>query len=90
MSMKEIVNESTHKQMQQECTLYTNKNEIAVEFSKSRELEHFTSTTFVILIVLEYKRARQSRLQSVRVQSALCEVACEQNSRVLKIAVVKI
>ena len=28
--------------------------------------------------------------ESVRIQSTLCEVACEQNSRGLKIAVVKI
>ena len=41
-------------------------------------------------VVLHLKIARQSRRQSVRLQSALCEVEFEENSSGLKIAVVKI
>ena len=37
-----------------------------------------------------YKRATHSRQRVIRIQSALCKVACEQNSHGLKIAVVKI
>ena len=40
------------------------------------------------LIAFDYKR--QNRRRVVKIQSALCEVACAQNSRCLKIAVVKI
>ena len=40
--------------------------------------------------MLYYKRARQSRQRVVRIQSALCNVACEQNDCGLKIAIVKI
>ena len=58
----------------------TSNNEVAIEFSRKREHEHGCA----------YKNARQSRQQSVRIQSALCEVACEENSRGLKIAVAKI
>ena len=61
-----------------------------IEFWRRRELELSASRTLVRLIVFDYKRARQCRRQSVRIQSALCEVACEENSRGLKIAVGKI
>ena len=81
----------TCKWTQQEFTLYTNKNEVAIEFSRRREDERFISRTFVILIVLDYKRTRQSRRQSVvRIQSFFSEVVCKENSRGLKITVVKI
>ena len=63
------------KRTQQECTLYTNKNEVAIEFSRRREHERSTSKTFVIQIVLDYKRARQSRRDLVVIQSVLCEDA---------------
>ena len=73
------------------CTQYTNKNEVPIEFSRNREHERFTSRTFVRLFVLDYKKARQSRRWVVvKIPSALCEVACEQNSRGLKTAIVKI
>ena len=50
------------KRTQQDCTtLYTNKNESAIGFSRRREHERSTSYTFIILVVLNYKRARQSR-----------------------------
>ena len=75
--------------MHQVYTLYTNKNEVTVEFSRSWEQERSTLRTFVILIVLNYKRAKQSKRRVVRIQSALCEVACEQNSYGLKIFIVK-
>ena len=65
-------------------TQYTNKNEAAIEFSRRREHERSTSRTFVRLIVLDYKSARQSRQRVVRILSALCEVACDENSRGLK------
>ena len=39
--------------------------------------------------MLDCKRARQSRQRVVRIQSALCEVACELNRRGLKMTVVK-
>ena len=42
---------------------------VAIEFS----------TTFVWLILLDYKRAIQSTRQSVRIQLALCEIAIEPN-----------
>ena len=40
--------------------------------------------------MLNYKRPRQSRQRVVRIQSALSEVACEQNISGLKIAIVKV
>ena len=57
------------------CTQYANKNEVAIEFLRRQEHEHSTSITFVALILLDYKRARQSRRVVVKIQSALCEVA---------------
>ena len=66
------------------CTQYTNKNEVAIDFSRRREHERSTSRRFVRLIVLGYKRARQSRQLVVRIQLALCEVACKENNRGLK------
>ena len=75
------------------CTENTNKNRVTIAFSKIRKHERSTSKTFVIRILLDYKnfkRARQSRRRVVRIQSALREVACAQNSRGLKITVVKI
>ena len=57
---------------------------VAIEFSRRREQEPSASRTFVRPIVLDNKRARQSRGQLVRIQSVLCEVACEQNGRGLK------
>ena len=55
-----------------------------------QECVHNTQTresknTYVLLqepIVLDYKRTRQSIRVVVRIQSALCEVGTEQNSRV--------
>ena len=70
-------------------TKFANNNAVAVEFSRKREHQYFISRTFVRLIVLNYKRARQDRRQSVRMQSTLCEVACEENSCGLKIFFVK-
>ena len=58
-------------------TQYTNNNVVATEFSRRRKPES------------AYKRTRQSRQVVVRIQSALCEVACEQNNHGLNIAVVK-
>ena len=72
------------------CTQYTNKNEVAIELSRKREHERYTSKTFVRLFVFDYKRAKQSRRLVVKVQSALCKVACEQKSHGLKIAVIRI
>ena len=69
---------------------YTNNNVVATEFSRRREHEPSTARTFVRLIMSDYKRIRQSRRQVVRIQSNLCEVACEEKSHGLKIAVVKI
>ena len=51
-----------------------NKNVVAIEFSRRREQEPSASRTFVRLNVLDYKK--QSRRNSIRIQSALCEVAC--------------
>ena len=70
--------------------VYIIHRQVAMEFSRRREHERFTSRTFVTLFVLDYKRARQSRRRVVRIQSVLCEVACEVNSRGLKIAIMKI
>ena len=42
------------------------------------EHENSALRTFVRLIVLDYKRTRESRWQSVRIHSALGEVAHEQ------------
>ena len=63
---------------------------VAIEFSRRREHELSVLRTFVKLIMFDYKRARQSRRQSVRIQSALCEVACEKNSCGLKILAIHI
>ena len=73
------------------CTLHSMQINNVVMMAFSVRLEHSRSTlrTFVRLFVLNNKRARQSRRQIVRIQSNLCEVWCEENSRGLKIAVVK-
>ena len=87
------VNNNKHDRQVCESTnnnVYTNNNIVAIEFSIKRKLEYSTSRTFVRLFLQNYKRARQSRLQAVRIQSALCEVACEGNSLGLKNAIVKI
>ena len=59
---------------------------ITKEFSRKRNHERSTSRTFIRLKTCAYKRLKQ---QSVRIQSALYEVACEQNGCGLKIAVDK-
>ena len=61
------------------CAECTSNNVVAIEFTRRREHEPSISTTFVKLFVLHYKRARQSRQQSVKTQTALCEVACKEN-----------
>ena len=61
---------------------------VAIEFSRRREQESSASRTFVKLIVLDYRRTIQSRRESEKILSALCEVVCEQ-SRGLKISVVR-
>ena len=38
--------------------VYTNKNKVAIEFSRRRKHEHSTSTTFVRLPMWDYKRAK--------------------------------
>ena len=51
MSVKEISERN-------KSVYYTQtKNEMAVEFTREREHERFASITFVMLIVLNYKRA---------------------------------
>ena len=70
------------------CTQYTNNNVVAIEFSKNRNPERSTSRILFRLITCAYIKARESRQRAVvRIQSALCEVACEEYSRGLKIAV---
>ena len=65
---------------------YINNNVVAKEFSRKLNSERSTSRTFIRLKTCAYKKARQNKLQSVvRILSALCEDACEQNSRGLKI-----
>ena len=58
---------------------YENAHRQAVAIEFSRRLEHELSIlrTFCKLKTCVYKRARQSGQESVRIQSALCEVACE-------------
>ena len=63
------------------CAKCTSNNIVAIEFSRRREHEPSTLRTFVRLFLLDYKRAKQSRQPAVRLQSVLCEVACEENSR---------
>ena len=77
------------KHMQQEamCTQYTNKYEVTMDLIKKAK-KKFTSITFVRLFAMRYKRARQYRRRVVKIQSTLCEVACEQNSCGFKISVV--
>ena len=43
------------------CRLYTNKNEVAVEFSKRREHELSTPRTFVVLILSGYKKGKTKK-----------------------------
>ena len=50
------------------CAECTSINVIAIEFSRSKEREPTTSRTFVRLFVLYYKRARQSRQRTVRIE----------------------
>ena len=47
-----------------------------IRFSGRQERELSTSRTFITLKTSVYKGARQSGQQSVRIQSDLCEVAC--------------
>ena len=85
--MKEIDKENATQQ-EAMCTQYKNKNKVAIEFSRKQELEHSFSRTFVRLFVQNYKWIRRSRRRgAVRIQSALCEVACKENSCGLKISV---
>ena len=58
MNMKHIDKENARKQMQQEamCRQYTNKNKVAIEFSRMREHEHSTSRTFVRMLRRTIKR----------------------------------
>ena len=72
------------------CAECTSNDVLLDEFSKWREQEIFTSRTFLRQFVLDYKRVKQSSQREVIIQSALCEVACEQNSHSLKTVVVKI
>ena len=48
MSIKEIDNENAI-QPEARCKQYTNKNAVAIEFSRKREHEHSISRTFVRL-----------------------------------------
>ena len=73
---KRYIRKEQRKQIQQEVTLYTKQNEIIIDFSRNREYKRSTSRMFVILIVLNYKKARQGRQRGVVIQSALGEVAC--------------
>ena len=82
---------------QQQCV--QNTKILAIESSG----KHKYSTSFVRLFMQHYKRAKRSLgclcwtikwqdkadKQSVTIQSALCEVMCEENSRGLNTAVVK-
>ena len=56
------------------------KQAIAIEFSRRREYEPSTLRMFCRLKACVHKNARQSGQRSVRIQSALCEVAFELNS----------
>ena len=58
----------------------TNNKWLPLEFSRRRDHPPYASKTFVRMNVLDFKKARQSRQQSVRIQSVLCEVAYEHNS----------
>ena len=79
------------RQMQREEKYTANNNyEVAIEFSRKPEHKHSTLRTFCRLQTGAYKTARQSSQQSVRIQSTLCEFACKQNSRGLKIDIRKI
>ena len=60
------------------CSQYTNKNVVVIELSRRLSRKRPTSRTFIRLITCAYKR--QSRQEVVRIQLALCEVECEQNS----------
>ena len=99
MSMKDIDNKNatstrTHKQQcvyktqvqhgaqATMCTQYMNKNQVAIVLEKAR------TPTLVRLIMFDNKRARKTG-NELRIQSALCEVACEEYSRGLKIVIVK-
>ena len=62
---------------------------VAIEFWRRQERGPTASRTFVRLFVLDYKTERQSRRQSVRIQSALCEVTYDCGCG-FKIDVVKI
>ena len=53
MSMEEI--DKNARQQEAMCTQYTKENEMAIQFSRRREHEHYTSSAFVRLFVLNYK-----------------------------------
>ena len=69
-----------HKQICERTNnnVYTNNNEVAIEFWRKQEHECSTARMFVRLFVLDYKTTRLSRRQVVRIQSALCEAACKE------------
>ena len=62
----------------------------AIEFSRKEKREPSALRTLVIVFVLDYKGQDKADNESVRIQSALREIACEHNSRGLKVAMVKI
>ena len=57
---KRNITKAQRKRRQQEYTLYTIKNVVAITFCRRREHIRSNLRTFVILIVLNYKKARQS------------------------------
>ena len=65
-----------------------NTQAVVIKISRRQECEPSTLRTFGRLKVCAYKKPRQSGQQSVRIQSALCEVAFEENSCGLKVSAV--
>ena len=71
-------------QTQALCIQYTNKNAVAIEFSRRED----PNVPLQDRSLIAYKMARQSRQRAIKNQSALCKVACKLNSLGLKICVV--
>ena len=67
------------------CTYFTNKNEVAIEFSRKQKHVRSTSGTFIRLIVLDYKSTRKEvvRRRVVVTQSALSKDALRMKRTVV-------
>ena len=73
-----------HRQVQRACYMGITNNSV-----RTKGIDKYAVSN-VILKELSKRPISKCCNESVRIQSVLCEVTCEQNSPCLKIAIVKI